>query len=257
MVFRVYGVKVSLDWDGLTLDEMKPLGVLDWEQMAGDDADVCFRVRERVPGRFSIEKSGAPVGTANSRPACLDFLQGALPLAVAEFSREMVLVHAGAVAFGKCGLILPGHSGSGKSRLTRSLSQRGATLYSDEFAVISPDGLLHSFPRWTKNRRGQSDSTDQEMYPPPSSPVPISLVLFLRFEAQQTRLALSHLTSGQACMKVLEHTPCARTRPQCLPILAQICQKAKCFAGLRGEAVDSCLDISALLSKAFPKEVAI
>jgi HprK-related kinase A len=54
-----------------------------------------------------------------------------------------LMLHAGAVARGSAGLLLPAMPGSGKSTLTAVLSCRGFRLLSDEFGVIRPsDGRM-------------------------------------------------------------------------------------------------------------------
>jgi len=44
-------------------------------------------------------------------------------------------------------ILLPGRSLSGKTTLVRELLRRGATYYSDEFAVVDDFGNIHPFPR--------------------------------------------------------------------------------------------------------------
>lgn len=54
-----------------------------------------------------------------------------------------LMLHAGAVEFGGCGILLPALPGSGKSTLTAALALRGCRLLSDEFGVLRlSDGKL-------------------------------------------------------------------------------------------------------------------
>lgn len=72
---------------------------------------------------------------------------------VAEHATAAVFVHAGVVAVGGRALLLPGRSFVGKSSLTAALLRAGATYGSDEYAVITPDGLVHPYPRRLVIRR--------------------------------------------------------------------------------------------------------
>jgi HprK-related kinase A len=71
--------------------------------------------------------------------------------AVEWIGKDHLLFHAGAVAVGQTGIILPAQSGSGKSTLTAALVADGCTYFSDEAAVIDPDsGLLLPFQKAIK-----------------------------------------------------------------------------------------------------------
>ncbi len=68
-------------------------------------------------------------------------------MAVASRPDKLVL-HAGAVSLGGCGLLLPGPSGAGKSTLTAALVSGGFAYLSDEAAAIDPDSLeIEPYPK--------------------------------------------------------------------------------------------------------------
>ena len=71
--------------------------------------------------------------------------------AVEWIGKDHLLFHAGAVAVGQTGIILPAQSGSGKSTLTAALVAEGCSYFSDEAAVIDPNsGMLLPFPKAIK-----------------------------------------------------------------------------------------------------------
>lgn len=71
--------------------------------------------------------------------------------AVEWIGKEHLLFHAGSIAAGQSGIILPARSGSGKSTLTTALVSEGCSYFSDEAAVIDMDsGLLLPFPKAIK-----------------------------------------------------------------------------------------------------------
>jgi hypothetical protein len=66
---------------------------------------------------------------------------------VAEHSREFVFIHAGVIGWHGEAILFPGRSRTGKSTVIRELLGRGAVYYSDEFAVVDAEGLVHPFAR--------------------------------------------------------------------------------------------------------------
>jgi hypothetical protein len=67
-------------------------------------------------------------------------------IAAAE-ARDSTVLHGGAVALGGCAVALVGASGWGKTTLTIELVRRGSGFLSDDFVVLSDQGLVHPFPR--------------------------------------------------------------------------------------------------------------
>ena len=59
---------------------------------------------------------------------------------VATHCDQMVFVHAGVVSWHGIAILVPGRSAIGKSKVVSALVQRGATYYSDTFAVLKGCG---------------------------------------------------------------------------------------------------------------------
>lgn len=110
-----------------------------------EDAWYCYQVQDAPPIRL------------RRRLAFSRRLRSDCHLALAAASQAYVFVHAGVVRFADGGLlILPGRSRAGKSTLTHLLTQRGYGYFSDEYALVQPDGKVESFPRPLSLRRGES-----------------------------------------------------------------------------------------------------
>jgi hypothetical protein len=62
-------------------------------------------------------------------------------------NHHYLALHAGAVAVGAEGILLPGKSGSGKSTLTAWLVGRGLTYLTDELLLLAADGRILPFTR--------------------------------------------------------------------------------------------------------------
>lgn len=57
----------------------------------------------------------------------------------ARTQRRAQVLHMGMVAWGDCGILLPGDRGSGKSTLSVWLAQNGATYFGDDLIAYDPD----------------------------------------------------------------------------------------------------------------------
>lgn len=112
---------------------------------------------EGSEGRFGLTRSGLDGyhvtvdGTPGIEHATLDVALGMLESQLEQFMAlhavDWVFIHSGAVAYNGRALLIPGESFSGKTTLVAALVEAGATYYSDEFAVLDPDGRLHSYGR--------------------------------------------------------------------------------------------------------------
>jgi len=64
---------------------------------------------------------------------------------VATHCDQMVFVHAGVVGWHGIAILVPGRNAVGKSKVVSALVQRGATYYSDTFAVLDDAGNVHPY----------------------------------------------------------------------------------------------------------------
>src|SRR5207237_2668254 len=89
-----------------------------------------------------------------------NFFSSRLRLTVAEFAKSRVFIHAGVVGWKGKAIVIPGKSFHGKTTLTAELVKRGALYYSDEYAVLSEEGMVYPFPK-TLSMRGFTDKYKQ------------------------------------------------------------------------------------------------
>lgn len=135
---------------------------------------------------------------------------------VAALAREVVFVHAGAVSYNGRGIVLPGVSGAGKSTLVRRLLERGATYYSDEYAVLDRAGRLLPFPCLLKLKDRSPDAWRVEAAefgaPTGLGPVQVALVAFPCYTPGGA-IRWEPLTPGTAALQSLQYMPACRARP--------------------------------------------
>lgn len=99
-------------------------------------------------GPFRLLRGGEPQYESERLHYIVEYLESDLLSLLIQNLDTHLLIHAGAVASGDRGLLLPGRAGSGKTTLTASLILAGFTYATDEMAVIgTADSLLQPFPK--------------------------------------------------------------------------------------------------------------
>jgi hypothetical protein len=171
----------------------------------------------------------------------LESFESDLELYVAEWARRRLFVHAGVVGWRGKGIVIPGRSFSGKTRLVAELVKAGATYYSDEYAVLDSSGRVHPYPRPLALRL--NESARQTKHPveslggyPGHKPLPVGLVVACRYKrGAEWRPRL--LSAGQGALELLANAVPARRNPQAsLATIQKIVSEAPVLKGTRGEA---------------------
>jgi hypothetical protein len=164
-----------------------------------------------------------------------------LRLVVAEFAPRRVFVHAGVVGWKGRAIVLPGRTFTGKSTLVAELVKAGATYYSDEYAVLDSQGLVHAFRKPLEMREPSSYrqfrvTVDQLGGKNGTEPLPVGLVLITKYR-DGTRWRPRKLSAGQGLLQLLENTVSARRDPQkALSALRHVVTRAEILKGSRGDA---------------------
>lgn len=163
-------------------------------------------------------------------------------LTVAQKARKRVFVHAGVVAWRGRAIVIPGKSFAGKSTLVRELVRAGATYYSDEFAVLDPQGNVHPFARQLalrdKNQANQKMSFQELGGKIGKRPIPVGTILVTHYR-ERARWRPKPLTPGLGALELLANTVTARSgQPIVLEVLTRVARDAKILKSPRGEAGD-------------------
>jgi hypothetical protein len=139
------------------------------------------------------------------------FFDSLVRILVAEFTKSVVFVHAGVVGWKGRAIILPGNSFFGKTTLVAELINRGATYYSDEYAVFDEDGLVHPFAR-PLSLRTSGPNIDEMDLPVAElggqkgeQPLPIGSVVFTKYKPDSD-INIEFLTKGQGILEIIGQT---------------------------------------------------
>lgn len=168
-------------------------------------------------------------------------LESNLRLTVAEAARRRLFVHAGAVGWKGSAIIIPGNSFSGKTTLVAELVRRGATYYSDEYAVLDKQGRLHPFHKPLSIR--ENGTAEQTNYTVEAlggkagkKPLNVGMVIVSQYK-EGARWRPQVLTAGQGALEILAHTISARRQPEvALSTLHQVASRAMVLKSKRGES---------------------
>lgn len=192
-----------------------------------------------------VYSDAAPVARVTGVDAAVDSLRSSIQALVGEFAKDRIFVHAGVVGWEGRAILLPGKSFVGKSRFVAALIRAGARLYSDEFAVLSADGMVHPYVQPISIRDEETHAghpvTADELGSAGvgEEPIPAGLVLFSRYR-EGAAWKPRRLTPGQAVLEMLANTIPARRKPEAaLEALEAVARAAPAFKLTRGEAVDA------------------
>lgn len=203
-----------------------------------EPSDVRFRVAPSGTSFAEIWCDDELVGTADDVESLAVTVASLVHVAIANHPSDLLFVHAGAVAWRGHGVVIPGRTMSGKSTLVRALVELGAAYYSDEYAVLDPQGLLHPYARPISMRTGSGNVlvAPETLGPVGSEPVPVALVVSTRFHPQG-RWAPKRSSGAATVLPLVENTVLARTAPErMLQAHAELSASALCLTGPRGDA---------------------
>lgn len=242
--FAYFGVEIALEWQDTDLTEqIEHLLLPIWKHDPRLQPQAVFRLEQSADGL--LLKGPDDEVQRGDRDQFLETLERRLHFYLANHCRNVVFVHAGAVAWQGGAILIPGKSYSGKSTLTEELVRVGASYLSDEYAVVDQQGLVHPFPRPIALRepRGERRVFPERLQ---LAPLTASFILATHFETGAVWKA-EPLSQGGGVMELLAHTVTARTDPALAMSCLTACTRyARCLRGPRGEAKET---VALLLSE--------
>jgi hypothetical protein len=214
-----------------------------WRPCAPNPEQYPLAIIEERENAYLVYRGDTCISEGHGLEYSLTMLEGQVRGHVAALAPDRTFIHAGAVEHQGRAIIFPGYSFAGKTTLTEAFVRAGATYYSDEFAVLDPDGLVHPYPKPLSIRAG--DERVQADHPVESingvagvDAIPLGVVIVTFFQAGAD-WAPRQLSLGEAALAVLSHTVTARTRPdEAIRAISRALENAVAFEGERGEATE-------------------
>jgi len=244
--FVSYGVCIRLQVpDAAWVAELKQRLPPGWRQADGDRPDCTVSVEPHSAGFVgrAVWQSGEEVACTSvaTRQHLPGVLESQIRLLVAEHATRHVFVHAGVVGWNNVAIVVPGRTFAGKTTLVAELIQRGATYYSDEYAVFDSQGRVHPFAKPLSIR--EVGIWQQREWPVEDlggragmEPLTVGLIMASRFEAGASWRP-RRLSAGEGVLALLNHTVSVRRQPKrALEVLGRVVAHATVLEGVRGEA---------------------
>lgn len=250
--FLCYGAPFNLEAEPNLFPSLLKALPPGWEEVPEPRGERTFVVSTEDDGRYRLEIRGK-TRELSSFEVVLETLRNKLEFFTAVRSREYVFVHAAACALDGKAVLLPGLSRAGKTTLAQALASRGLTFYSDEYAVLDPDGLLHPFARDLAVRAHPNQARGCRLcprelgYETADQPAKVVLGCFLQYRSGGP-LEVQQISAGEAVLSLFDNTLAARMVPRrSLRLFAQITKSMELYAGVRGEADEAADWIAGLL----------
>lgn len=250
--FVAFGVRIGVSLaDVALLDELVGRIPADWQPIGFENLVNHYHVEwmDRSQGRdhaaqYLLYGEDGSDGRQCDREHLPDSFEAVLEDFISQYAEPWIFIHAGVVGWREKAILVPATSFSGKSTLVAALVARGATYYSDEFAVMDTEGLVSAFPRPISLRMGEHHQwrtrriklTETQHLAPSLPPLPVGLVALLSYDPDRA-FWVERLDRGTAIMALCEHSVAIRRRPgDTFAALGAIVGRARVIRGFRGEA---------------------
>jgi hypothetical protein len=206
--------------------------------------DGHFTIVPGGDGTYDVLAEGSPAGSALTAEVAVHVLDSQIRGRVALLARDQIFVHAGVVAVDGRAIVIPGPSFSGKSTLVAALVSAGAMYYSDEYAVVDEEGLIHPFAkplslRSESARWGEYADVESLGGSAATEPARAALIVVTQYEAGAQWAPEQH-GPGIGALRMLANAVPARSRAEAaVPAIAKAATGAHVLEGPRGEAEET------------------
>jgi hypothetical protein len=192
---------------------------------------------------FLLNAGGATLASGACAADLVPELIRLVDEAVLRNLRGLYAVHAGVVQVGDEAVVLPGMTHAGKSSLVAALLERGATYFSDEYALIDAQGRVHPYPRPLLVRSGTSEQVPKvaEEYGARTGAAAVRLgwILALAYDPEQDS-RLEPVPQSAGVLLMLGNTPhVLAEKPEMIEAFQNAAAGARCYQGYRGDASEA------------------
>jgi hypothetical protein len=239
---EAFGVQLELTLGDAGLEgrlsDILPPG---WRPCEAGESAGRFGLRENGADAYEVTINGLPALEYGTLEVAVTMLDAQMRLFIAANARDWLFVHAGVVAHDGRALVIPGSSFSGKTTLVQALVQAGAKYYSDEYAVLDEDGLVHPYPRPLSIRSSGENAARKRAAAEIGAvardePATLAAVAVTRYRAG-SEWRPKRVSSGHGMVALLANTVPAQERPeQSLRTVRRAVTGATVLEGERGEA---------------------
>jgi hypothetical protein len=240
--FEAFGVRGTIAAQSpAVLERMRELLPPGWTPCSPDLVEHRFTLVAGEMGTYTYIKDDEVINRGLELDLALTILDSQMRLVVGVKAPDAIFIHAGVVAHRGRTLVMPGSSFAGKTTLVAALVRLGAVYFSDEFAVIDAEGMIHPYAKPLSLRdAGGYAQTDHPVERlggvKGDTALPAGIVAVTTY-APGAQWRPERLSSGEGAMALLANAVPARERPaQVMSAIARAIDNAIVLRSDRGEA---------------------
>lgn len=209
-------------------------------EIRSDRFDHEFTLDRLANGDLMLTHNGVELGASDTELKAYRFFDSILRVSVGEVAPNRVFLHAGVVGWKGKAIVMPADSFKGKSTLVTELVKQGAEYYSDDFAILDADALVHPFPRRIAMRTEDFKTYDigiEELGGKTGNdPIEVGIILFTGYDSE-AEWEPQIETAGSGVLKLIPFTLSIRNRPEfSMEVLQKLASRAIIVSSLRGSA---------------------
>jgi hypothetical protein len=243
IAFEAYGVCLAVGAStSEILDRIRPLLPPGWRPCPRSAVERRFSIVRNERGTYALTRNDKDLASGDGLELelVLELLDTQLRLHLGRTAPDTIFIHAGAVAHNGRMIVIPARSFGGKTTLVAALVRAGATYYSDEFAVIGRDGLVHHYAKPLSVRDGgiaQVDHTIESLGGVSGDePLPLGMIVVTTYRPG-AEWSPRRLSPGAGAMALLGNAVPAKERPdEVMRAVSRAAQDAVVLESDRGEA---------------------
>lgn len=186
---------------------------------------------------YLLEADGRPMVRTSDAGEIAEAFEGDLECLVAERSPRRVFLRAGVVGWRDRAIVIAGGPRSGKSTLVRALVARGATCFSEEYAVLrgsTVEPYSSCLPNWPASGASLGAWVDEDARAP--KPVPVGVVLFAPYQPGAV-FKPKMVSRGKFILGMFRYAVASQRNPErVLRTLEAVLRRCNALEGVRGDA---------------------
>ena len=243
LAFEAYGVRIAVGTSTPELlDEVRRYLPPGSKSCPVSTAEHRFQLAAEDTGTFVVGRDGDPYPGARGLELdiALELLDSKLRLYVGRKAPNSIFIHAGAVAHRGRAIVMPGRSFVGKTTLVAALVRLGATYYSDEFAVLDEQGVVHPYAKPLSIRGNGWAQTDHSVDSlggiAGEKPLPVGAIVVTSFRPDAAWNP-RRLSAGEGALALVGNAVPAQERPaEVMRVTSRAAEGAIVIESERGDA---------------------
>lgn len=227
--------------------EMPYILPVKWAEIPYEKAQHRFEfIKNYKTGRLTIKLNDEVVTENVDFTRGLDLLISKVRLTIAEFAEQVIFLHAGVIGWQDKAIIIPGKSFAGKTTLVAEFAKNGCEYFSDEYALIDKNGLVHPFLKRLSMRGIIDDYTQVDLDVEEfggkraQKPFPVGCILIAEYKKEKkSKPKLKEISLGEGVMASIANSISVRQNPKfVIEVLNKALQQSVVLKSQRGEAAD-------------------